>query len=98
MAASSFQLFVAQIQSGPEAVKTRVLQIIFDVLMVHENEFLGQEGENVNPILDALLFCTFNLFVLLSLRSSSNSSSLYWGKRRLTRLKPLFAWDWRNSY
>ena len=45
MALSSFQLFLSQVQSAPEVLKTRVLQIIFDILMAHERDFLG--GDNV---------------------------------------------------
>jgi len=47
MALASFQLFLAQIQSSPEVLKIRVLQIVFDILMVHEGEFLGKGGEHV---------------------------------------------------
>ena len=41
MALNSFQLFFSQVQSAPEVLKTRVLQIMFDMLMVHEADFLG---------------------------------------------------------
>jgi len=47
LALSSFQLFLSQIQNTSEVLKIRVLQIVFDILMVHENDFLGGEGENV---------------------------------------------------
>jgi hypothetical protein len=47
MALNSFQLFISQVQSAPEVLKLRVLQIVFDILMVHENEFLGKEGPQV---------------------------------------------------
>jgi condensin complex subunit 3 len=48
MALNSFQLFLGQIQSAPEVLKIRVLQIVFDILMVHEGEFLGKGGESVS--------------------------------------------------
>ncbi|KAG2363036.1 nuclear condensing complex subunit [Suillus spraguei] len=46
MALNSFQLFLGQIQTAPEVLKIRVLQIVFDILMVHENDFLTKEGES----------------------------------------------------
>jgi condensin complex subunit 3 len=47
MATNSFQLFLGQIQSAPGILKIRVLQIVFDILMVHEGEFLGKGSVNV---------------------------------------------------
>lgn len=47
MALNSFQLFLGQIQSAPEVLKIRVLQIVFDILMVHEGEFLGKDNAGV---------------------------------------------------
>ena len=44
MALNSFQLFLGQIQSAPEQLKIRVLQIAFDIMMVHEHEFLGPKS------------------------------------------------------
>lgn len=41
MALNSFQLFLGQIQNAQDALKVRVLQIVFDIIMVHEHEFLG---------------------------------------------------------
>lgn len=49
MALNSFQLFLGQIQSAPEVLKIRVLQIVFDILMVHEGEFLAKDGAGVRP-------------------------------------------------
>ena len=40
MALQSFKLFLDQIQRVP-ALQSRVLQIVFDIMMVHEAEFLG---------------------------------------------------------
>lgn len=48
MAVNSFQLFVGQIQSAPEVLKLRVLQIVFDILMVHDAHFLGPTSPNVS--------------------------------------------------
>lgn len=47
MALNSFQLFLSQIQAAPEVLKLRVLQIVFDVLMVHDGEFLGRGSASV---------------------------------------------------
>ena len=59
MALNSFQLFLGQIQSAPEPLKVRVLQIAFDIMMVHEAEFLGAravvgEGKMVDFLLHTL--------------------------------------------
>jgi condensin complex subunit 3 len=56
MALNSFQLFLSQIQAAPEVLKMRVLQIVFDILMVHEGEFLGRNGPQVR---------NFDMFVTL---------------------------------
>lgn len=48
MAINSFQLFVGQIQSAPELLKIRVLQIVFDILMVHDAHFIGPASPNVS--------------------------------------------------
>ena len=47
MAINSFQLFLSQIQTAPEVLKIRVLEIVFDILIVHEGEFLGRDGQQV---------------------------------------------------
>ncbi|KIJ59925.1 hypothetical protein HYDPIDRAFT_99639 [Hydnomerulius pinastri MD-312] len=48
MALNSFQLFLGQIQTAPEVLKIRVLHIVFDILMVHEGDFLGKgSGERI---------------------------------------------------
>ena len=47
MAINSFQLFVNQLQSAPEVLKMRVLQIVFDILMVHDSAFLSQGNTSV---------------------------------------------------
>ncbi|KAI0360255.1 ARM repeat-containing protein [Trametes cingulata] len=55
MALSSFQLFLSQVQTAPEVLKTRVLQIIFDILMVHEGAFLGPGSPHGERIVEFLL-------------------------------------------
>ncbi|KAI0824958.1 nuclear condensing complex subunit [Trametes gibbosa] len=55
MALSSFQLFLSQVQSAPEVLKIRVLQIIFDILMVHEGAFLGPGSPNGEKIVEFML-------------------------------------------
>ena len=52
MALNSFQLFVSQVQSGaPEVLKLRVLQVIFDILMVHDKDFLSPQSPYVSRLL-----------------------------------------------
>ncbi|KAF8494799.1 nuclear condensing complex subunit [Gautieria morchelliformis] len=55
MALNSFQLFINQVQAAPEILKIRVLKIVFDILMVHENEFLGRPGDAGERIVEFLL-------------------------------------------
>ncbi|KAF9225668.1 hypothetical protein BS17DRAFT_777480 [Gyrodon lividus] len=55
MALNSFQLFLGQIQAAPEVLKTRVLQIVFDILMVHEGDFMGRGGVGGDKIVEFLL-------------------------------------------
>lgn len=50
MAARSLQLFLNQIAGAPTQFKLRLLQVVFDVLMVHESDFLSAgSGDNVSP-------------------------------------------------
>ncbi|KAH9921582.1 nuclear condensing complex subunit [Amylocystis lapponica] len=55
MALNSFQLFLSQVQSAPEVLKIHVLQIVFDILMVHEGDFLGPGSVNGERIVEFLL-------------------------------------------
>ncbi|KAH8101082.1 nuclear condensing complex subunit [Cristinia sonorae] len=55
MALNSFQLFLSQVQSAPEVLKLRVLQIVFDILMVNEGDFLGPGSTNGDRIVEFLL-------------------------------------------
>ena len=48
MALSSFQLFLKQIQQSPEELKIRVLQVVFDIMMVHEGDFLCNPAVGVS--------------------------------------------------
>ena len=50
MAMNSFRLFIGQIQSAPELLRVRVLQIMFDILMVHDRDFLGLDNSNVGGV------------------------------------------------
>ena len=59
MALNSFQLFLTQVQSAPEVLKTRVLQIIFDMLMVHEADFMGRGGAGVRVDLHPITKSTY---------------------------------------
>lgn len=45
---NSFQLFLSQVQSAPEPLKIRVLHVVFDILMVHDKDFLGPTSANVS--------------------------------------------------
>ncbi|KAF8548047.1 hypothetical protein OG21DRAFT_1489698 [Imleria badia] len=47
--------FLSQVQSSPEVLKTRVLHIVFDMLMVHEGYFLGRGGIGSERIVEFLL-------------------------------------------
>jgi condensin complex subunit 3 len=49
MALNSFRLFVSQIPTAPEQLKIRILQIVFDIMMVHEEELLGNAAVGVSP-------------------------------------------------
>ncbi|RDB27802.1 Condensin complex subunit 3 [Hypsizygus marmoreus] len=55
MALSSFQLFLGQVQSAPEELKLRVLQVIFDLLITYDQEFFGRSEEIAQKIIDFLL-------------------------------------------
>lgn len=48
MAMNSFQLFLSQVQAAPEPLKVKVLCVVFDVLMVHDRDFLGPTSANVS--------------------------------------------------
>lgn len=45
---NSFQLFLNQVQSAPEGLKLKVLQVVFDVVMVHESELLNRSEDIVS--------------------------------------------------
>ncbi|KAI0073119.1 hypothetical protein K474DRAFT_1603932 [Panus rudis PR-1116 ss-1] len=55
MAMSSFQLFLNQVQSAPEALKLKVLQVIFDILMVYDDELLKRSKDVAERIITFLL-------------------------------------------
>jgi condensin complex subunit 3 len=49
MAKNSFRLFLSQSEAKklPEHIKLKVLQAVFDILMVHERDFLDKTQEIV---------------------------------------------------
>lgn len=47
MALSSMQLFLGQVQSAPEELKIRVLQVIFDLLFLYDHDFFGRSDDAV---------------------------------------------------
>jgi condensin complex subunit 3 len=47
LALSSISLFFTQISSSPEVLKISILQVVFDMLMVHEHDLLGTD-DNVS--------------------------------------------------
>ncbi|OCH86273.1 hypothetical protein OBBRIDRAFT_248641 [Obba rivulosa] len=55
MAMSSFQLFLNQVQSAPEELKIKVLQVVFDMLMVYEQELLRRSDRLAENIIAFLL-------------------------------------------
>ncbi|KAF8635423.1 hypothetical protein AX15_000413 [Amanita polypyramis BW_CC] len=55
MALSSFQLFLNQVQSVPEDMKMRVLQVIFDLLIMYPQEFFGRSEDIAKRITSFLL-------------------------------------------
>ncbi|KAI9511024.1 nuclear condensing complex subunit [Russula earlei] len=55
MALNSFQLFLSQVQTAPEVLKLRVLQVVFDVLMVHESDFLANASVGGGRVIEFLL-------------------------------------------
>ena len=61
MALGSFQLLLGQIQTSPEVIKIPAIQILFDILMVHEGAFLGKRDATVKmPVCSSFV----SLFIL----------------------------------
>ena len=58
MALSSFQLCLSQVSTAPEVLKVRVLPIIFDILMVHKQVFLGVDNPNAEKIVGSCSSCS----------------------------------------
>ena len=58
MALNSFQLFLQQYQPSPPSLRLRILQIVFDVMMTYESDFLGNPSVGVRlkvtPLIEAL--------------------------------------------
>ena len=41
MAVGSFQLFLGQIQSAPESLRLKALQVVFDILLTYDKGLYG---------------------------------------------------------
>ncbi|KAG6887175.1 hypothetical protein C0992_000306, partial [Termitomyces sp. T32_za158] len=50
MALGSFQLFFGQVQNAPEEVRLRVLQVIFDLLVMYDEEFFSRSDDVAQKI------------------------------------------------
>ena len=50
MATNSFKIFLAQVKSSPEQLKIRILQVVFDIIMVHEDKIFKDSGVTVSPL------------------------------------------------
>ncbi|THV00743.1 hypothetical protein K435DRAFT_718742 [Dendrothele bispora CBS 962.96] len=55
MALNSFQLFLSQVQSAPEELKVKMLQVVFDLLVMYDHEFLGRSEEVSHQIITFIL-------------------------------------------
>ncbi|KAM6503310.1 Nuclear condensing complex subunit [Amanita muscaria] len=55
MALSSFQLFLNQVQTVPEDMKMRVIQVIFDLLTMYPQEFFNRSEDIAKRITNFLL-------------------------------------------
>ncbi|CAL1698800.1 unnamed protein product [Somion occarium] len=55
MAMSSFQLFLSQVQSSSEDLKLKVLQVVFDILMIYEEDLLRRSKDIAERIIAFLL-------------------------------------------
>lgn len=47
---NSFQLFLSQVQSAPDELKVKVLQVVFDILMVYDDELLLRSEDIVGAL------------------------------------------------
>ena len=50
MALGSFQLFLGQVQNAPGELKIRVLQVIFDLLIMYDEEFFSRSDDIVSRL------------------------------------------------
>ncbi|EJC98308.1 uncharacterized protein FOMMEDRAFT_114496 [Fomitiporia mediterranea MF3/22] len=55
MALNSFPLFLQQVQPSPEPLKLRILQIVFDILMVYEGDFLRNTSIGGDRVVEFLM-------------------------------------------
>ncbi|KIY53262.1 hypothetical protein FISHEDRAFT_33685 [Fistulina hepatica ATCC 64428] len=56
MAISSFQLFLSQVQAAPPNLKLKVLQIVLDLLIMYDTEFLGSDEDVVSTASNIITF------------------------------------------
>ncbi|KAG7094853.1 hypothetical protein E1B28_005661 [Marasmius oreades] len=55
MAVNSFQLFLSQVQGAHEDLKLKILQIILDLLVLYDSEFLGRSEDISHQIITFIL-------------------------------------------
>jgi condensin complex subunit 3 len=57
MALGSFQLFTNQVQSSPPSLRVKLLQAVFDLLVLYDQEIFQHAPENVcdDPFLSPTL-------------------------------------------
>ena len=48
MVLNLFQLFLSQVQTVPKVLKLHMLQVVFDMLMVHKGDLLANAGIDVH--------------------------------------------------
>jgi condensin complex subunit 3 len=81
MALNSFQLFLSQLQTAPEQLKMPVLQVVFDILMVHGSEFLNGEDAPI-PVCAPLTPVRSLIYMMLE-RANRGVPSIHAPERRV---------------
>lgn len=51
VAMQSFQLFLNQVQDAPEDLKAQILKVVFDILLLYDNELLRHSEDTVSALL-----------------------------------------------
>lgn len=98
LALQSMQLFLGQITSSPEALKLSILQAIFDMLMVHENDFLGKDGGDNVRLWLPLSYSTTDLLYCIRPKKSWSIWLVSLVPRNQKGSKHSFAWASLSSY